>query len=238
MADGIHEKLINVQSKLKAPKNQYNNFGKYPYRNCEDILEALKPLLKEEGLTLVLTDGIDVKENGRTYVKAKASLFDGSNELSVYGYAREPESKKGMDDSQVTGASSSYARKYALNGLFLIDDTKDADSMDNTADGATKAQKTSTKQTKAKTPTAEDETRSVAIKRTLDATNVGIKADGIKSYVQTQFVMNKAIQEIPSDDEKFVSKAISKMTAGELNRYIDHLDTLINDKQELKEAKE
>ena len=158
MADGIHEKLINVQSKLKAPKNQYNNFGKYPYRNCEDILEALKPLLKEEGLTLVLTDDIDVKENGRTYVKAKASLFDGTSELSVYGYAREPESKKGMDDSQVTGASSSYARKYALNGLFLIDDTKDADSMDNTAGGATKSQKTPTKQTKAKEATPKEVT--------------------------------------------------------------------------------
>lgn len=133
MANEIKEKLVAVQAKLKAPKNQYNNFGKYSYRNCEDILEAVKPLLNEQGLVLILTDDIEVKENGRTYVKAKACLFDGQNEIYTYAYAREPESKKGMDDSQITGATSSYARKYALNGLFLIDDQKDADNMVNRA---------------------------------------------------------------------------------------------------------
>jgi hypothetical protein len=130
----INAKLQKVQAKLKAPKNQYNSFGKYKYRNCEDILEAVKPLLDEQGLTLTLSDYIvAVLETNRTYVKAVATLTDGKDTLEVCAYAREAETKKGMDDSQVTGATSSYARKYALNGLFLIDDTKDADSMDNTA---------------------------------------------------------------------------------------------------------
>jgi hypothetical protein len=130
----INAKLQKVQAKLKAPKNQYNSFGKYKYRNCEDILEAVKPLLDEQGLTLTLSDYIvAVLETNRTYVKAVATLTDGKDTLEVCAYAREAETKKGMDDSQVTGATSSYARKYALNGLFLIDDTKDADSMNNTA---------------------------------------------------------------------------------------------------------
>jgi hypothetical protein len=132
----LNSKLLKVQEKLKAPKNQYNSFGKYKYRNCEDILEAAKPLLAEQGLTLILSDYIEVADNGRTYVKAVASITDGKDTKENCAMAREPESKKGMDDSQVTGTASSYARKYALNGLFLIDDTKDADSMDNTT-GAT-----------------------------------------------------------------------------------------------------
>ena len=133
----INSKLLKVQAKLKAPKNQYNSFGKYKYRNCEDILEAVKPILDEQGLTLTLSDYIvAILETNRTYVKAVATLTDGKDTLEVCAFAREAETKKGMDDSQVTGATSSYARKYALNGLFLIDDTKDADSMDNIA-GAT-----------------------------------------------------------------------------------------------------
>lgn len=125
------KRLINIQKKLKAPKNQFNNFGKYNYRNLEDILEAVKPLLAEEGLALVIKDEI-VNMGERYYVKATATLFDGDKELAVSNaYAREPLEKKGMDFSQLTGATSSYARKYCLNGLFLIDDTKDADSMNN-----------------------------------------------------------------------------------------------------------
>lgn len=126
---GIHEKLMNVQSKLIAPKGQYNSFGKYNYRNCEDILEAVKPLLLENKLTLKFIDDIVVKGD-RYYVKATAVLTDvetGEKEEAP-GLAREEESKKGMDGSQVTGSSSSYARKYALNGLFCIDDTKDSDT--------------------------------------------------------------------------------------------------------------
>lgn len=122
------ERVIAVQSQLKAPKNQRNNFGGYNYRNCEDILEAVKPLLKAEGLYLTITDDIVVLGD-RFYVKATATLTDGERSLSNQAFAREEATKKGMDGSQVTGAASSYARKYALNGLLAIDDTKDADSL-------------------------------------------------------------------------------------------------------------
>ena len=124
----ITQKLINVQSALKAPKGQFNSFGKYKYRSCEDILEAVKPLLKTNGLALVIRDEI-VEIAGRVYVKATAQVLDeNGGEISTIALAREPDMRKGMDESQVTGSSSSYARKYALNGLFAIDDNKDADS--------------------------------------------------------------------------------------------------------------
>lgn len=118
-------KLNEIQQKLKAPKNQKNTFGNYNYRSCEDILEAVKPLLGDA--TLTITDEI-VEVGGRVYVKATATLKDGAIETKTTAFARESETKKGMDDSQITGSASSYARKYALNGLFLIDDTKDADA--------------------------------------------------------------------------------------------------------------
>lgn len=117
--------LTEIQKKLKAPKSNYNSFGKYNYRSCEDILEAVKPLLGDN--TLTLSDEV-VQIGDRIYVKATAVFRDGSTETRVSAFAREAESKKGMDESQVTGTASSYARKYALNGLFLIDDTKDADT--------------------------------------------------------------------------------------------------------------
>lgn len=122
------KKLNEIQQKLKAPKNQYNAFGKYKYRNQEDILEAVKPLLGDA--TMIITDEI-VNIGDRYYVKATATLKDGDETVFSTAYAREPEIKKGSDESQITGATSSYARKYALNGLFLIDDTKDADSAYN-----------------------------------------------------------------------------------------------------------
>lgn len=122
------ETLIKIQKNLKAPKNQYNSFGKYKYRNCEDILEAVKPLLGDAILTL--NDKI-VQVGDRFYVEATATIQEKDKSVSATAYAREAVSKKGMDESQVTGATSSYARKYALNGLFLIDDTKDADTQDN-----------------------------------------------------------------------------------------------------------
>lgn len=118
-------KLTDIQRRLKAPKSNFNSFGKYNYRSCEDILEAVKPLL--EDCTLFLSDEV-VEIGGRVYVKATATFSDGKTETKVSAYAREADSKKGMDESQVTGTASSYARKYALNGLFLIDDTKDADT--------------------------------------------------------------------------------------------------------------
>lgn len=125
----IREKLAKVQTVLKAPKNQYNSFGKYSYRSCEDILEAAKPLCAENGLVLNLSDDV-ITVADRIYVKATASVTDTESGeiMQATGLAREPEDKKGMDSSQITGAASSYARKYALNGLFCIDDTKDADA--------------------------------------------------------------------------------------------------------------
>ena len=123
----LHEKLLAIQTKLKAPKGQYNKFGNFNYRSAEDILEAVKPLNAEQGLLLTITD--EIKEvGGRIYVVATATVSDGTDELKVSAFAREPENKKGMDESQITGATSSYARKYALNGLYAIDDNKDADT--------------------------------------------------------------------------------------------------------------
>jgi hypothetical protein len=132
------EKLIQIQTELKAPKNQRNNFGNYNYRSAEDILEAVKPLLKVYNCLLYLTDTIECI-GGRNYVKATATFIDNDWTLSVSASAREEETKKGMDGSQITGAASSYARKYALNGLFLIDDNKDSD-FTNTHDKEQKTQ--------------------------------------------------------------------------------------------------
>lgn len=143
----INNKLIEIQSELKAPKGQYNAFGKYNYRNCEDILEAVKPLLKQHGLTIVIGDEI-VNIGNRFYVKATVTISDGESSISTSAFAREEESKKGMDGSQVTGASSSYARKYALNGLFAIDDTKDSDTTNNAPSGG--KQSTKNRQTEQK----------------------------------------------------------------------------------------
>ena len=122
------KKIAEIQATLKAPKNQFNNFGKYKYRSCEDIMEGVKPLLK--GLLLTVSDDV-VLVGDRVYVKATATITDGEHSINNSALAREALTKKGMDDSQITGTASSYARKYALNGLFCIDDTKDADSMDN-----------------------------------------------------------------------------------------------------------
>lgn len=126
----VYEKLLTMQQKLKAPKGQYSDFGGYYYRSCEDITEAAKPLLEEVKAVLLLTDEI-VVVGSRTYVKATAKLADteGSGVVAVDGYAREAESRPKFDVAQLTGTASSYARKYALNGLFALDDTKDADAM-------------------------------------------------------------------------------------------------------------
>lgn len=121
--------MVIIQSRLNAPKNQFNKFGGYSYRSCEDILEALKPLLKETGCVLTISDEI-IQVADRIYVKATATLTTGAGQtFTTSAYAREPQAKKGMDDSQITGSTSSYARKYALNGLFCIDDNKDADTL-------------------------------------------------------------------------------------------------------------
>ena len=167
----VYEKLIAIQSELKAPKSQYNNFGKYAYRNCEDILESLKPLLKEHKSTIYISDEI-VTVLERFYVKATVTFIDAETGEKIINtaYAREEEDKKGMDGSQVTGSSSSYARKYALNGMFAIDDTKDSD-FTNTA---TKGDNTGLSEAQIK--------RLLAI-----ASKVNISADDVKKVVAKSF---------------------------------------------------
>lgn len=123
----IYAKLIEIQSELNVPKNLYNSFGKYNFRNCETILEVAKPICKKHGTLLFLNDDIELIGE-RYYVKATATLTDSKESIEVHAYAREEENKKGMDASQITGTASSYARKYALGGLFNLDDNKDADS--------------------------------------------------------------------------------------------------------------
>ena len=144
LQQNTYEKLQYVQQRLKAPKSQFNSFGKYHYRNCEDILEAVKPINNEIGAAITLCDEL-VQIGDRYYIKATATFINCSSgeKIETHAFAREEENKKGMDSSQVTGATSSYARKYALNGLLNIDDTKDSDST-NTGEGT----KTTTKQEK------------------------------------------------------------------------------------------
>lgn len=136
----IVEKLAYVQTRLRAPKGQFNKFGGYSYRSAEDILESVKPLLGEVGLALTITDTIEELGNGWVYVRATAAVQDASGAaISASASAREPEQRKGMDAAQVTGSSSSYARKYALNGLFAIDDAKDPDATNDHGKGKTAA---------------------------------------------------------------------------------------------------
>lgn len=136
------EALIKIQSELVATKSQYNSFGKYYYRSCEDILEAVKPLLSKYNAELTISDDV-VSVGDRVYVKATVSITDGKETKTVTAFAREPLDRKGQDSSQITGATSSYARKYALNGLFLIDDNKDADTeeLKNETDARSNAKK-------------------------------------------------------------------------------------------------
>lgn len=155
----IYLKLMAVQHDLKAPKGQYNSFGKYKYRSAEDILEAVKPLLHREGLVLILTDVV-FQYGERLFLQATARLTDGDNSISTEALAEIATEKKGMDVSQITGTASSYARKYALNGLFLIDDTKDADTdeyqrIKQGTIGATKAKALETMLTEANVDMAE-----------------------------------------------------------------------------------
>ena len=170
----VHQKLAAIQAALKAPKSQFNKFGGYKYRKAEDILEAVKPLLKQYGCTLTCTDELQLIGD-RYYIKATATITNSEDGVSVSttAYAREEEEKKGMDGSQVTGASSSYARKYALNGLLCIDDTADSDTTNvGPAEGAEKpadeAKPTRTK----KTSTATEKKQGAAKKTIITDTNI------------------------------------------------------------------
>ena len=147
----IYEKLLQIQTKLNAPKSSYNTFGSFHYRTCEDILEALKPLLKETTTVVLIWDEV-VRMDERYYIKAVVRFIDCETGEAIegYAYAREEREKKGADSSQITGAASSYARKYALNGLFCIDDTKDADSSHTTQKAASENKNTSQRDTSSK----------------------------------------------------------------------------------------
>lgn len=168
------QKLLKIQAELKAPKNQYNKFGEFYYRSCEDILSAAKPLCIREGILLYVTD--EVKMIGeRYYVKATASVTDGENTLFAEAYARETESRPKMDAAQLTGSASSYARKYALNGLFCLDDTKDADAM--------KFEEPQKAKTKAKTPTKEEHLKAVAA----EAKKQHLNSEDIKQIMMSKY---------------------------------------------------
>lgn len=180
----IYDQLKTIQQELKAPKGQFNSFGGYKYRNCEDILEAVKPLLAKTNTVLTISDEL-VAVGDRYYVKATATLQECAGEsVQVTGWAREEETKKGMDGSQITGASSSYARKYALNGLFAIDDTKDSDTT-NTGDKAVKTAENS------KQPTSEQVAELKKFNRTVEhvarangVTAEKVTAEQVASYLK------------------------------------------------------
>lgn len=191
----IYSALNYIQSNLKAPKGQFNSFGKYHYRSCEDILEGVKPHLKETNTCLVISDEI-VTIGEHNYIKATATLYgaDGGA-VANSAFAKEPLDKKGMDPSQITGATSSYARKYALNGLFCIDDTKDADTDAYTAN-------TTTTQTKAKTQAPK--------------TNSVKEKEAKQGYLQ-KITQQMGIKQInPKLISEHINKTFNKKTSNEL----------------------
>ena len=193
-AMNIYQSLNYIQSNLKAPKGQYNSFGKYNYRSCEDILEGVKPHLQETKTCLVISDEI-VTIGEHNYIKATATLYSADGgAVANSAFAKEPLEKKGMDPSQITGATSSYARKYALNGLFCIDDTKDADTDAYTA----------TTQTKAKSKAKAPETNTIREKR--------IKEEYLKSITQQMGI--KQIN--PKLISEYINKTFKKKTSNEL----------------------
>ena len=239
MADNqksLNAKLLLALQNMKDPIKNTEGYN-FTYSNLPQITGIIRPALRAQGLDFSQRSTLRSNNEGENKVYILETIvFDDKSEVVL-------DSRPLMftNDAQRSGSYETYMRRYALLTVFgLAPKKEDDDGFSTTPEGIllNQDEPAPNNAPSAEAPSAEDETRSVALKRTLDATNAGIKADGIKSYVQTQFVMNKAIQKIPSDDEKFIGKAIFKMTAGELNRYIDHLDTLINDNQKLKEAKE
>lgn len=196
----VYTKLLNVQSELKAPKSQYNSFGKYKYRSCEDILEALKPILNKNKATVIISDDILFVE-GRHYIKATVKFIDTENGEMVENsaLAREDEVKKGMDSSQITGSVSSYARKYALNGMFAIDDTKDSDSTNT--HGVEPEQSKSTGKLSAK-----QVGRLLAI-----GLKAGIKEPDIKKVIKSEFGKDK-IEDLNKDQYDAVCSRLEAKT--------------------------
>lgn len=205
------EKLLAIQIELKAPKNQYNSFGKYKYRNCEDILEAVKPLCLKNKAVLTVSDEVE-NIHERYYIKATATLHDTESEekISVTARAREEEDKKGMDGSQVTGASSSYARKYALNGLFAIDDTKDSDTTNTGDKGEDKPKSGQTVEKKETKPQKADKQVLSEVEKQLKelAEEHGYELEDIRISCQEYF--KKSINELTDEELAKIIKAYSK----------------------------
>lgn len=207
----LQKKLAQIQKELKAPKNQYNNFGKYSYRNAEDILEAVKPLLGD--CVLTISDKV-VAVGSRYYIKATAKLSCGTEGFKTVAYAREEETKKGMDGSQITGSASSYARKYALNGLFCIDDTKDADSRDNTNNN---------------TPN----TKSVGGIKKVSGTSITPISEKQLKYANTLISQTNSDREIIKDLYKVTS--LTELTSSQASDLIDKLNIKLGKKPENKD---
>ena len=203
------EILNNIQSELKVPKNQYNKFGEYNYRSCEDILSAVKPFLN--GAVLTLSDDI-VQVGDRYYVKATATLTHNDQSVSVSAYAREVEDKKKMDLAQITGACSSYARKYALNGLFLLDDIKDADTMDNDKATVPKSAPQSQKKEKPKNgPEMMTQTQ----------------ADKIGKLIKNKVMLENEVKEF-KEWYKGYCDAGDTLTHGQASEFISNFDNLFD----------
>lgn len=194
----IYEKLAKVQAELKAPKGQFNSFGKYHYRSQEDILEAVKPILSRQGMTINLTDDI-VLVGERYYVKSTATVSDGTDTISVTAFAREPSEKKGMDESQITGTASSYARKYALNGLFAIDDTKDSDAEE---------QPKQTIEKREATPLPKQPTNKLDENLLKEASSLKIDLNKVATYLK------KNVQDLTNEDLKSCIERKKKSLAG------------------------
>lgn len=204
----LYGRLRCVQRDLKAPKNQYNSFGKYRYRSCEDILEGVKPILQAYGCTIVLSDTIE-QIGDRFYVKATATFYDcdTGDSVSNTAYARESDEKKGMDASQITGTASSYARKYALNGLLLIDDTKDADTDENRNETAGRARSEAAKKGMA---TKEQ--------KVLDNTNQIVSEKDV--FVLKELMQKKGID----PNQKWKGKELSGLTNAEWVQAVNWLE--------------
>lgn len=208
----VLEKLLKVQTELNAPKNQYNAFGKYKYRSCEDILEALKPLLKEVNAVVLVQDELE-KIGDRYYIKATAQFIDcESGELkSNTAFAREEEVKKGMDASQVTGSTSSYARKYALNGLFCIDDVKDSDTTNKGDDKTTKKMpekpKQQTQKTAASNEKGKEENPNMLVDQAkINVINNELERTGVKIEVILKACRKNALEEMTVKDFDSIMK--------------------------------
>lgn len=206
MSNSLHKQLLKVQERLKVPKDQYNNFGKYRYRSAESILEAVKPLNAEHGLLLTLTDE-PLLIGEWHYIKATARITNGEETHEVTAYARESQDKKGMDHMQITGTASSYARKYALNGLYLIDDTKDADTDEY------QKQSNKPQQQKSKQPTEKQLTIQNKLGNLMQQTGKN-KGDAIKELGYT----NKQFTTLYNGSEDKQQELIEKLE-GKLNDY-------------------